>query len=300
MKHIYGLLCSLVLLLGTRMAKADTGFQALYTVAAPAMVELLGVHGQDQPLQWKVTLQSGYGQFTEVQTAQGRVVGSRPAPPPTFQGNAIGRNMLRYDSTHAFQTANAMAQRARLGFDSVNYRLRSNGVIAKWELQLVNVNGQAVGYLQISAGSGEVIDQQFYPAGSGYAANSAYQGGSGYGNGNGYGNTPAYQNQSSWNQGPSYTRTNYPQNYGGYQQPAYQSQAYYSPQYSNQPNNYGNSAWGNANSGYSGSYNGGRGATDTVADGVGSVALLAGRGIKATFVGIGRGFGKLKEWAASP
>jgi hypothetical protein len=143
-------------------ATADTGLQALTAATTGSVLEVTGLRGQDQPTSWRVTRQEN-GAIVDSFVSRGSVSAAVPAQ-RSVGGSAFSAARVRYDSTHAFARANSAAQRAKVGFDSANYRLRSTGGAPFWELQLANKAGAVVGYLRISASTGEVISNKFQSA----------------------------------------------------------------------------------------------------------------------------------------
>jgi hypothetical protein len=139
--------------------KAETGFQALFAMHTSSVVEVSGVRGQDQPGTWRVTRMEPAGPV-DYYVRQGRVQSAQPARRAVPQAE-INQSRLRYDSTHAFARANEIAQKAKVGFDSANYRLQSNGESQYWEVQLIDLQNLVVGYARISSYSGEVVDRKF-------------------------------------------------------------------------------------------------------------------------------------------
>jgi len=161
------------------LARAEGGLSALEALAilenrmgvdsAHMLVAMNGQLGQDQPAAWTIlTLDSESPNLSrEYQVDEGGVrdegapagIYSRDVPP-----GFIDRTQLRIDSPEAFRTLDGEASRARIGFNSVNYTLvaRDYGREAVWQVEAVDVRGRTVGWLDLSASTGEVFRRVWY------------------------------------------------------------------------------------------------------------------------------------------
>jgi hypothetical protein len=146
----------------------DTAYKALKTIgtqrgekALNQVVSITGNSGHSQPVSWNVSLSDPGARagVRELQITSG-VISSERAP--ARNGNAdvpINLSKLNVDSDGAFRAAEEEARRNQVAFDSVNYRLTSNGATGApvWRLDLIDTSGNPVGTVKIAADSGSLV-----------------------------------------------------------------------------------------------------------------------------------------------
>lgn len=163
-----GLILVLGMALPSLRAEGESAFTALREarqVAGGAKLSgMTGTRGGPQPGTWKVvftdpTLRGG---IKEVVVSNGKVTEQR-TPQHGYAGvgtlPTIDISKLNFDSSAAFVVANQQASRRNLGFNWVNYDLRSNNLngAPEWELTLIDHMGARVGVMQLSAEDGSVL-----------------------------------------------------------------------------------------------------------------------------------------------
>ena len=129
-----------------------------------ALVEVIGERGEPRPSEWKVIYSDpgARGGVKEVVTS-GDVIVSERTPLRGYPGVAGARpiNLARFkiDSDRAFDIANRQAANRRIGFNWLDYTLRTNNVTGApmWILRLYDNMGAQVGSMQISAEDGSII-----------------------------------------------------------------------------------------------------------------------------------------------
>ncbi len=124
------------------------------------IVQIDGHQGQDQPAAWHFVASDGKGGLREFFVGAKGIISEGPVPAGVaaqLQGPAVAPKKFTLDSTLAFMKANESAKKARIGFDSVGYRLRAGSSGASvWNLQLNNAAGHKVAEATVSASSGRV------------------------------------------------------------------------------------------------------------------------------------------------
>ena len=159
-----------ILLLTQALAHAgDSAYQALRVMGKnnPELlnhvVELRGANGQPQPVIWTILVddQSARGGVREMQVSKGRVI-SEHTPVRAYAGAAAVMDFkrLNLDSEGAFTIANQEAAKHNLGFDSVDFLLRSDEQSGApvWVLKLTDVDHVLVGTISIAADNGAVLN----------------------------------------------------------------------------------------------------------------------------------------------
>jgi hypothetical protein len=170
--HLLGSVLVLVPALSAGASDQITGLFAIESVrrafaevAAGAVVELAsGENGQPQPREWFLTVHDPGSPTTlhtfwtsrDRSTDEGANAEFYPANPP--RGFILGTRLVK-DSTDAFAAANAAADLAGIGFDSVSYRLRSREFSTEpvWELSLFDRRGHVAGTVAVSGETGTVL-----------------------------------------------------------------------------------------------------------------------------------------------
>jgi hypothetical protein len=155
----------------------DTAYQALRTVGAQRgadvlkhVIEVQGQGGIPQPIVWRVVLDdpAARGSVREVDVAHGRIVAEH-TPLRAYSGSAAGAlidfHKLNLDSSGAFTVAEKEAQKARIGFDSVDYILRTgdgpNGDPI-WVIHMMDASRHSIGTMSIAADNGSVVSSDLY------------------------------------------------------------------------------------------------------------------------------------------
>ena len=155
----------------------DTAYQALRTVGAQRgadvlkhVIEVQGQGGIPQPIVWRVVLDdpAARGSVREVDVAHGRIVAEH-TPLRAYSGSAAGAlidfHKLNLDSSGAFTVAEKEAQKARIGFDSVDYILRTgDGPNADpvWVIHMMDGAHRSIGTMSVAADSGAVVSSDIY------------------------------------------------------------------------------------------------------------------------------------------
>ncbi len=128
-----------------------------------AIVFMRGRNGQHQPSEWELVVSdpSVKGQ-RRILMGNKRVL-SEGNMTHMVRAAPIPLNQLRIDSTDAFRISDAEARRVRLGFDSVDYELRTqpNGYAPMWVVMLRDIRGTQVALLEISGESGQVLRRKW-------------------------------------------------------------------------------------------------------------------------------------------
>lgn len=159
-----------MLLAAMTPADADrlSAYEALFEIGRVKGNKLLanvtGLHGTDaapQPAQWTVTFKDdeARGGIREFVVNEKGIVGERT---PLQAGDALAPGVLaaaalKVDSTGIFTKANAEASRTKLGFDTLDYRLRNVGGSPVWTVRLMDVEGDEVGVIAFSARDGTIV-----------------------------------------------------------------------------------------------------------------------------------------------
>lgn len=150
-------------------ASPVTAYEALVAVGRQKgnayldnLVEMRAVEGTPQPSQWTLIFRdtAARGGLREF-IVSGKGVASERTPlraeDALLVAPSIPYAQLKLDSSGAFTEANKAAIRAKLGFDSVSYRLQSADGSPVWNLRLLDAGRREVGSLNLSAKSGAVI-----------------------------------------------------------------------------------------------------------------------------------------------
>jgi hypothetical protein len=126
------------------------------------LVEMRAVEGTPQPELWTALFRDAAargGMREFVVTAKGIASERTPlrADDALLVAPTIPYGQLKLDSKGAFAEANKLATQAKLGFDSVSYRLNSQKNEPVWSLRLLDTSRREVGSLAISAKTSAVI-----------------------------------------------------------------------------------------------------------------------------------------------
>lgn len=145
-----------------------SAYEALFEIGRVKGNKLLanvtGLHGADaapQPAQWTVTFKDdeARGGIREFVVNEKGIAGERT---PLQAGDALASGVmaasaLKVDSTGIFTKANVEASRAKLGFDTLDYRLRNVGGSPVWTVRLMDVEGNEAGVITFSAKDGTIV-----------------------------------------------------------------------------------------------------------------------------------------------
>jgi len=159
----------------------DTAYQALRTVGDERdkallhrVLEVKGRNGTPQPQRWTIVLDDplARGGVREIEVAGGHIVSER-TPVRSYSGSVEGLiinfQRLNLDSSSVFTIVEEQAKAAKVGFDSADYVLccnEANGAPV-WTVQLLDLNGRALGTVSLAADTGAVIAKDFGKARTG-------------------------------------------------------------------------------------------------------------------------------------
>ena len=153
------------------LSAAETAFSAISALQEASRPELLaglvevkGEHGEPQPEEWILLCNdpAARGGVREL-TIVGHHIISERTPLNSFGGTGalarLDRAIAVIDSGAIFKTVNQEAIAHHLGFDSINYILRTDAVSGKplWVVQLYNAKDVLVGTMELSAETGAVL-----------------------------------------------------------------------------------------------------------------------------------------------
>jgi hypothetical protein len=172
-------LCAAVVLCVTAfplLAAPDTAYQALRTVSGQRgndvlkhVIEVEGRGGVPEPLVWRVVLDdpTARGGVRELDVAHGKIIAEH-TPVRAYSGSPEGAiidfSKLNLDSSGAFSVAEREAQKAKVGFDSVDYTLRTgDGPDANpvWVIHIMDTSHHSIGRLSMAADTGALVSSQF-------------------------------------------------------------------------------------------------------------------------------------------
>jgi hypothetical protein len=158
------------------LATPDTAYQALRTIGSERgadslqhVIEVEGHTGVPEPDVWRVVLDdpAARGGVRELDVSHGKIVAEH-TPIKAYGGSAQGAlidfHKLNLDSSGAFTVAEKQAEKAHIGFDAVDYTLRTgDGPDAGpvWVLHMVDDKGHSVGSLSLAADTGVVVTNDF-------------------------------------------------------------------------------------------------------------------------------------------
>ena len=171
MKSLTVIFCMLCFLTAGWTAEGVSAKEALQLLTKTAgadvtskVVYISGPKGQDQPPLWLFVVRNSKGFFIEYNMTGKRFIGSRNVP-----GFAVGLPVTvkrwKVDSRIAFLTAEKVARKQKLGFDSTNYELRCAEFsdLPVWFMTLVDAQNRKVGEVTVSAETGAVLRSNFFP-----------------------------------------------------------------------------------------------------------------------------------------
>ena len=176
----YALCAALALSAGALplLAAPDTAYEALRTVGSERgaetlkhVIEVDGRGGVPEPVVWRVVLDdpAATGGVRELEVAHGKIVGEH-TPVKAYGGSPEGALIdfanLNLDSAGAFTVAEKQAQKAKIGFDSVDYTLRTgDGPNANpvWVIHMMDSTQHSLGSLTLAADTGAIVSSGFGP-----------------------------------------------------------------------------------------------------------------------------------------
>ena len=158
------------------LAASETAYEALRVVGASRgqdalkhVIEVEGRGGVPEPTAWRVVLDdpAARGGVRELEVAHGQIV-SEHTPVNAYSGSSAGAlidfSKLNLDSAGVFTVAEKLAEHAHIGFDAVDYTLRTgDGADASpvWVLHLVDESRHSVGRVSVAADTGAVATSDF-------------------------------------------------------------------------------------------------------------------------------------------
>lgn len=152
----------------------ETAYQALRALGSDRghdvlnhVINVQGRGGAPQPGAWKVVLDdpAARGGVRELEVADGKVRSERtPLNPGPAAGEIMDFKKLNLDSEGAFTILEKEAQKAHVGFDGVDFELRSGaaGRSPVWVLQLLDAARRPIGTMQIAADTGAIVRSDLF------------------------------------------------------------------------------------------------------------------------------------------
>ncbi len=152
-------------------ASAETAYQALQVIKAAKgdavldqLIEARGESGAPQPQAWTIVMidSSARGGVREFVIADGAIRSER-TPVRGYSGQAglppINFSRLNLDSDGAFSVAEKEALDEKVGFNTVDYTLRTDisSGSPQWVVRLFDYMGAPVGTLEVSAENGKLV-----------------------------------------------------------------------------------------------------------------------------------------------
>ncbi len=159
-----------VLMLGATPIHAGTlsGFEALFAIGRAKgnkiLANVVSLHSSDaapQPTQWTVTFKDSEarGGVREFVVNDKGIAGER-TPLQVSDAASSGvmpASTLKVDSTSVFTTVNAAAVKDLVRFDTLNYHLRNVDGVPIWKVRLMDLEGNEVGTVSVSAKDGSIL-----------------------------------------------------------------------------------------------------------------------------------------------
>ncbi len=178
MNHQLFLLLLFVGISLTQLSASETALSALQTLhelgrpqLAEALVEIKGEHGEPQPQEWILLCNDPQAQsgIRELIIKDHHPISER-TPLRRFEGEGtlpqLDLKRVSIDSGVIFKAANTEAKNHRVGFDFINYILRTDALTGQplWVVQLYkNAHNEEhlVGTLQFSTETGALLKSSF-------------------------------------------------------------------------------------------------------------------------------------------
>ncbi len=132
------------------------------------IVEMRGRNGQSQPLTWDLVVYDRDSPYLVREYTLGSEVNVERDPQPHYPERVptgfIDKQQLFIDSTACFRILEHEAQRAGVGFNSVNYLLRCQEFSEEplWRLTALDGQGYMVGRVDLSGATGTVLRTIWY------------------------------------------------------------------------------------------------------------------------------------------
>ena len=126
-----------------------------------SLVEMIGSDGNPQPARWTLSFsdtaaRGGIREF--IVTSAGITAERAPVAAQALADSGVmAAAGLNLDSSGAFTAVNKEAEKIKLGFSSLNYRLHNSKGVPVWTVQLYDVNANEVGMIEISARDGSIV-----------------------------------------------------------------------------------------------------------------------------------------------
>lgn len=156
------------------LASLDAFLAASNLDPGEKVLGMVGFYGQPQPVQWLILTDNPTkdGVLRESVFARGSILAERkfsPLPGQDLPHLPIVRNTLKIDSETAFRTAEKLARKRKVAFDSVHFQLRVRDLESEpvWMLNLISPAQVSIGVVYISASTGSVLRESWVdsPAG---------------------------------------------------------------------------------------------------------------------------------------
>lgn len=132
------------------------------------MVAVTGTQGGPQPREWHFFAYDlrNPGRISHFVVGGGKVTGAvllDPARSRQWGAPVLPWATVAKDSDHVFKMANAAAVAARVGFNSLSYRLVTDEQRGRavWDAELADVAGARVGSVRVDANTGAVLGQSW-------------------------------------------------------------------------------------------------------------------------------------------
>lgn len=156
---------------GSPLGAEETAFGALDAfldsekrASAEVVLGMVGFYGEPAPPQWLVlTASRPDAKVLRESVVSGGALRAerefRRLPGQDLPAIAIDRSVLRIDSSAAFRIAAEVAEKNRIGFDSIHYQLRCREEKQEpvWMLNLIGPAQVSRGVIYLSAVSGDVL-----------------------------------------------------------------------------------------------------------------------------------------------
>jgi hypothetical protein len=159
------------------LASPDSAYQALRAVGTSRgedslkqVIEVVGHGGVPQPMVWRVVLNdpAARGGVRELDVAHGKIIAEH-TPVNAYSGSAAGAvidfHKLNLDSSGAFTVTEKEARKAHIGFDSVDYVLRTgDGPDANpvWVIHIMDTDRHSIGDMSVAADTGAIVSSDLH------------------------------------------------------------------------------------------------------------------------------------------
>jgi len=163
------------------LGEGECAFEAYETVGLaladasgkkPEIFGVIGFFGQPRPPQWLVLVEAEEGSrgLREFVVSGGEIRAERrfrPVPGQDVPDIAIQKGRLKIDALAVFATAERLARRKKVSFESAHFQLRCRdaGEEPVWMLSLVGPAQVSIGAVYVSAESGKVLREVWVESG---------------------------------------------------------------------------------------------------------------------------------------